>query len=410
MSNKRLLWIGCLESEEEFKLKSEKGYNLASAQVSQQNILTGLEKVTGLVFDSINGSVLPPYPIYKDRTVKEVKWSHNKNALNISVGYRNDKYINRITCKNAMKKAARNWVEGRYNNEELIIFVYSMRSPAMATAIEIKKIIPNAKLYLIVTDLPQFMDLGQSKIKAFLKKIDFVQIKRMQEKFDGFILYASKMAQFLEITNDKWILMEGLYNASESEKKFNTVKKIDYDKQSIMYSGKLDFQYGIAMLLDAFMKIDDPTLELWLTGGGNAEDYIKDCAIKDSRIKFYGFLPSRQDVLNKQRNASLLINMRLPSEKASTYCFPSKLFEYMATGIPVMSFKLKGIPSDYLNHLFIIEKETEESIIKTIKKVFDMDEGVRKRIGTEAKDFIISQKNIIAQCNSIWKFVDESSR
>ncbi|MFL0493509.1 glycosyltransferase [Priestia megaterium] len=412
MSKTRLLWIGCLESEEEFKIKSRKGYNLASAQVSQYNILTGLEEITDLVFDSINGSVLPPYPIYKDRKVEEVRWSHKENAFDISVGYRNEKFINRINCKNAMIKAARNWIKERYNNEELIVFVYSMRTPVMAAACEIKKLIPNAKLYLIVTDLPQFMDLGQSKLKAFLKKIDFVQIKKMQQQFDGFILYASKMSDFLKIPKEKWILMEGLYDETEmnSENSERSIGKSEYRKQAIMYSGKLDLQYGIGLLLEAFMNVKNPNLELWLTGGGNAEKYIKDCAIKDSRIKFYGFLPSRQDVLNKQQEASLLVNMRLPSEEASAYCFPSKLFEYMSTGVPVLSFRIEGIPSEYYKYLLAVEHETEESLIETIKIAFNMEEYSRNEIGEKAKKFILSEKNMHVQSSRVWKFVNESLR
>ncbi|MFE0562564.1 glycosyltransferase [Priestia megaterium] len=407
MSKTRLLWIGCLESEEEFKIKSKKGYNLASAQVSQYNILTGLEEVTGLVFDSINGSVLPPYPTYKDRVVEEVKWSHKEGAFDVSVGYKNERFINRITCKRAMVKAAREWVKERYKNEDLIVFVYSMRSPVMATACEIKKLIPKAKINLIITDLPQFMDLGESKIKAFLKKIDWIQIKEMQRKFDGFILYSSKMANFLNIQNGKWMLMEGLYDSNES---FSLKSSSQNKVKAIMYSGKLDLQYGIDMLLNAFMKINNPNLELWLTGGGNAESYIRECTTKDSRIKFYGFLPSREDVLNKQQEASMLVNMRLPSEAASSYCFPSKLLEYMATGIPVLSFKLDGIPSEYFKHLVIIENETEEELINAIKRVVEMDKVVRDRLGEEAKEFIITKKNMKAQCNRVWKFVNESLR
>ena len=59
------------------------------------------------------------------------------------------------------------------------------------------------------------MDLGQSRIKAALKKIDWRSIKKMQQKFDGFILYAEKMAEYLAIPTEKWMLMEGSYDTSE---------------------------------------------------------------------------------------------------------------------------------------------------------------------------------------------------
>lgn len=395
----QILWVGCLESDEEFKIKAKKGYDLASAQVSQKNLLYGIEEVSGIVCDSINGSVLPPYPVYEDRRIKPVKWTHKQGAFDISVGYKNDKYINRVNCKKAMLKAADEWCEKRYKGDGVIVFVYSMRSAPMATACRVKEKIPQAKIYLIITDLPQFMDLGQSRVKAILKKIDWKSIKKMQKKFDGFILYAGKMAEYLDIPSDKWILMEGSYDTSEQ------VMAAKEKKKAIMYSGKLDEQYGIKMLLDAFMSISDSEIELWLTGGGNTENYIKECAQKDSRIKFYGFLPSRQDVLKKQAEASLLVNMRLPSEAASGYCFPSKLFEYMATGTPVLSFDIAGIPREYLKYLFIVKQETTQALSETINATLKLSEEFLQERGNKAREFVVKEKNTRTQCSKIWEFV-----
>jgi glycosyltransferase involved in cell wall biosynthesis len=397
----QLLWIGCVESDGEFEKKARKGYDLASAQVSQKNLINGIEQASGLIFDSINGSALPPYPVYADRIIESAVWSHTSGAFDISVGYKNDKYVNRIRCKKAMLQAAERWVKDRYNSEELKVFVYSMRSSSMATACYIKKKIPTAKIYLIITDLPQFMDLGQSKVKAALKKIDWISIKKMQKKFDGFILYASKMAEYLNIPDDKWLLMEGSYDNKEATDVVSVEKK-----KAIMYSGKLDKQYGIPMLLDAFMGIIDPDAELWITGGGNAEDYIKKCASKDKRIRFYGFLPSREDVLNLQKQASMLVNMRLPSETASAYCFPSKIFEYMATGVPVISFKLEGIPEEYYQYLCLISSESEESVRETIRATFDMKESELRLLGEKAQQFVFTKKNSNEQSKRIWKYVN----
>ena len=395
----QILWIGCLESDEEFTIKAKKGYDLASAQVSQKNLLYGIEEVSGIVCDSINGSVLPPYPVYQDRIIEPVTWEHKPGSIDISVGYKNDKYINRINCKKAMLKAADEWCKTRYKGSDVIVFVYSMRSAPMATACRIKEKIPQAKIYLIITDLPQFMDLGQSRVKAALKKIDWQSIKKMQKKFDGFILYAEKMAEYLEIPSNKWILMEGSYDTAEQ------ITAVKEKKKAVMYSGKLDEQYGIKMLVDAFMSIQDSDIELWITGGGNTEGYIKACAKKDNRIKFYGFLPSRQDVLQKQAEASLLVNMRLPSELASGYCFPSKLFEYMATGTPVLSFDIAGIPREYLQHLYVVNQETVDALAKAIEETLSLDEASLQEQGNGAREFVINEKNTKTQCSKMWKFV-----
>ena len=403
MNDRQLLWVGCWENDKEFQAKAKKGYKLASAVISQGNLIRGLEEVTGCTFDSVNGAVTPPYPAYADKVITPVIWHHKKGAFDISVGYENKKYINRVNCKNAMIKAAKKWIRDRYKGGELIVLAYSMRSASMATACYIKRCIPKASIYLIVTDLPHFMDLGQNRIKAALKKIDWFTIKRLQPKFDGFILYSAKMASFLRIPKGKWMLMEGSYDAAETT--FGELPK----KKAIMYSGTLDREYGIPMLLEAFMAIDDPEAELWISGGGNAEDHIKACAGKDERIKFFGFLPSREDVLELQQQASLLVNMRLPSEPASAYCFPSKLFEYMATGVPVLSFRLKGIPKEYYQYLIVVNNENVDDLKSALVKSLGETETL-SYIGKRAKSFILNEKNSVAQAKRIIEYVESSEK
>lgn len=396
----QMLWVGCWENDEEFSKKAKKGYDLASAQFSQKNLIKGLEAVSRLRFDSINGSVLPPYPVYQDRIVEPVEWSHSEGAYDISVGYPNDRYVNRLYCRQAMIAAAKAWIQNRYQGGELLVFAYSMRSGPMATACYIKRRIPQARLFLIVSDLPQFMDLGQSKVKAALKKVDWLSIMRMQKQFDGFILYAASMADYLGIPDGKWMLMEGSYDAEE-----DMLPPSPLRRKAVMYAGKLDKRYGIPMLVDAFMAIQQSDAELWITGGGNAEAYIRACADRDARIKFYGFLPSRAEVLRLQREASLLVNMRLPSEPSSAYCFPSKILEYMATGVPVLSFRLSSIPDEYLPYLCIMEEETPESIREAIEKWLNADQSVLSAKGADAKAFVCESKNLYAQCRRIHAFV-----
>lgn len=397
------LWIGCLEEEIELIKKSKKGFNLASAQISQMNILNGLEEIKGETFDTINGSVLPPYPIYKDKYVEEIKWSRKNESKDISVGYYNYKYINRVLCKNSVVRATKKWASENYKGEGLDVFIYSMRSPSMAAGCTIKKIIPEARIFLIVTDLPQFMDLSESKLKKILKKIDWIQIKNMQKQFNGFILYSEKMAEYLNIKTKDYIVMEGSYDLTEDIEEKNIHIE---NKKSIMYSGLVEKKYGLDLLIESFKEIEDPNIELWITGGGNDADYVKSESVIDTRIKYFGFLPSREDVLKMQKDATILINMRLPSEISSAYCFPSKLFEYMSSGTPVLSFKLEGIPKDYYKYLNIIKRENKTDIKHAIIKSINMDIEERLKLGESAKQFIKIKKNKQCQAKKIAEFVE----
>jgi len=397
----RYLWLGNIESDAEFEIKCSKGYFLASSQVSQKNILYGIEKIGNISFDTINGSVLPPYPKYRDLFVKENQWSHNSVSRDVSVGFVNFGYLNRFSCMLSMIKEAKKWVKLSNNESEINIVVYSMRTPNLRTAIEIKKVAKNVKIYLIVTDLPQFMDLNQSNIKKMLKSLDWINIRRQLKEVEGFILYTTKMADFLNIPKDKWLLMEGLYNVSEK----TTEKEMIEKKNIIMYSGKLDKKYGLEILLNAFSQIYCCEVELWLTGEGDYVEEIMKKARIDHRIKYHGFLPSRSEVLKLQSNATILVNMRLPSERSSAYCFPSKLLEFMATGIPVITFRLEGVPQEYYEYVICVEEETPQALAIEIERALMMNEQDRDILGKKASNFIINEKSIETQSKRILSFV-----
>lgn len=398
--SEKYLWIGVTISEKEREQIVNNGGKILSANVSQNNILDGLFQ-NNVVADSINSYRLSAYPVYKQKNIKGDSWSRN-GGKDVSVSYLNYKYLNVYFKTKALEKEATRWAK-KHKNEDITVFVYSMHSPFMAAAKAVKKVIPSAKIVLIVPDLPQFMDLGMNKVKKVLKAIDWIKIKGLMKSVDKYVLYSKHMADFLKLKDGCWTVMEGSINENDV---IDEIVEKDKDIISVMYSGVCDLRYGIPELLDAFELIKEPNYELWITGSGNAVNLIKERAEKDSRIKFYGFLPSRKDLLLKQKQATMMINTRKPNEKASAYCFPSKLFEYMISGNPVLSFDIPGIPEEYFNYLVKMEEVSPSCIAESIKKVADMPFDERNALGINSKKFVVENKNKNAQAKKILEFVN----
>ena len=396
----KYLWIGVSNSDDRRAEIVKKGGKLLSAEVSSEALISGLE-ANGIVCDSINASKLPPYPRFPEKKVPCVEWQTQKGAKCVSVGYANRPYLNMLSRKASLVKEARKWAKENAK-EDVTIFVYQMHSPFMAAAEAIKKIVPNASIVLIVPDLPQFMDLHMSRLKRLLKAIDWKIIKRFMKSVDKYILYSKHMAKFLGLADGSWTVMEGSFDASllidEEE------AREENQKVSVMYSGVLDTRYGIPELLDAFAELDD-RFELWFTGTGNAVEFINERAASDSRIKNFGFLPSRRDLLLKQREATMLISTRRPDEPASAYCFPSKLFEYMISGNPVLSCRIPGIPDEYFDYLVEMKTVSKDDIKDAIQKIADMNESERKAIGARSKEFILKEKSNVAQARRMMEFL-----
>lgn len=391
------LWIGITVDEKLKRTMIDNGGEFLSANTSQDNILYGFRQ-NGLHIDSINASKISSFPLYKKTRIKEYSWVDD-NSENISVGFWNFKYVNLISKKNSLCKVAKKWAL-KCEDSSPYIFIYQMHSPFISAAICVKKILPNARLVLIVPDLPQYMDLNMTVVKKGLKSIDWFYIKKYMKKIDYYILYSEHMADYLKLEKGTWMVMEGSINQKEF-----IVEEPEQKSKAIMYSGVCDEKYGIPLLLDAFDKIEDPECELWITGGGNAVQLIQERATKDQRIKYWGYLPTRRELLLKQKEAIAMISMRMPTEEASKYCFPSKIFEYMLSGNPVLSFKIAGIPDEYFDYLMIIEEVSTESIVAKIQQILAMNKEERRIYGERSQKYILETKNNIKQANEILQFV-----
>ncbi len=396
----KLLWIGINYNDKmEAELLSYKAKILSGA-VSQANLIAGIDANGWDTMDSINSYKYPAYPNGPFK-VERKEWSRTGRSKDVSVSYLNVKYLNHVSRKNALKKEARRWAKALDPNEEVVVIVYAMHSPFLAAAKEIKRIHKKTSISLIILDLPQFMDMNMSRVKKVLKAMDWKKIRKYMRSVDKYILYSKHMAEFLGLTDGTWTVMEGSYDASLLVEDKDVDK--DESKISVMYSGVLDLRYGIRELLDAFEDLDE-NYELWLTGNGNAVPLIKERAEKDGRIKFYGYLPSRYDLLKKQREATMLISTRDPSEQASAYCFPSKIFEYMVSGNPVISTEIKGISDEYFDYLVPLKTISPEEIAATVRGVAEMDKAEREALGKRGRAFILEQKNNVAQAKKMLDF------
>ena len=396
----KYLWFGMGVSETQERDIVANGGKILSAVVSQTAILNGLH-AQGLALDSINAYKLPSYPRYKQKVPPRYEWG-NANERHVSVSYLNLRYISHLTRTAAIKKEARAWAK-RHRGEEVTVLVYSMHSPLIAGAVEVKRILPNTKIVLIVPDLPQYMDLHMSRFKKLLKSLDWVTLKRQMHKIDQYVLYSKHMAEFLKLKDGSWTVMEGSFDLSTLTEE-NSEKSADM--VSVMYSGVVDLRYGIPELLDA-MTLLDGNYELWITGGGNAVPLIRKAAKADPRIKFLGFLPSRKELLLKQKATTMLISTRRPHEPASRYCFPSKLFEYMVSGNPVLSCRIGGIPDEYFDYLVELKEVSPAHIASAIQSVAAMSPADRAALGERGKAFVVNEKSNVAQAQKILNFIRE---
>src|SRR5690606_27241774 len=128
-----------------------------------------------------------------------------------------------------------------------------------------------------------------------------------------------------------YIVIEGLANSKAEE--LLSVKSTLVKKKSIMYAGALYEKFGLDILINSFMNLENDNIELWLFGSGDMEEKIRKYTTIDQRIKFFGRV-DRTEILEYEKEATLLVNPRPSKEEFTKYSFPSKTIEYMASGTP----------------------------------------------------------------------------
>ena len=320
-------------------------------------------------------------------------FEHIEGANDINVGFINlpivkmfSRYIN---AKKALKKAMHHCAG------KTVIVIYSINSPFLCAAVDIKRKYPNTEICVIVPDLPQYMSDTKNIFYHILKSVDSLFINRTINKVDFFVLLSDYMADVLRINSRPYVRIEGIYDSSVS---IDIVAK--EKNKTILYSGTLAHSYGIMNLVNAFGAIDKSDYRLWICGEGDCRAEIENKAKIDNRIIYFGQI-SRSEVLVLQKRATVLVNPRTSEGEFTKFSFPSKIMEYLASGTPCIMHRLKGIPDEYFQYCFVCEKENKEGLKETIFAVCEKEQAGLNEFGTRASSFIKEQKNPMVQVKKI---------
>lgn len=386
-----IIFLGGLfpdEAKEEIYDKSIGPVQYA-ADALQWAIVKGLDHF--LQVKIINLPYIGSYPSrFKDLNVKSFKFSHTTSGEDENVGFINLAGYKMISRYIRAKRALKYHLVG----VEAVV-IYSVHTPFIKAAVELKNKFPDLKICLIVPDLPEFMGGNDNILWKLAKQSEHKILESLLKKVDAFVVLSDYMHQPLNIGNRPWIRIEGIYNGENNCPDF--VKK---SPKTILYTGSLAKRYGILDLLTAFKLIPDPDYRLWICGDGDALEEINHVAENDKRIHYFGQL-KREDVLVLQKQATVLVNPRNSKGEYTKYSFPSKIMEYYASGTPCIMNRLPGIPDEYYDYCFIPETESTDSLANIMVRVCEMDEEELITLGSKARKFISENKNSKVQSQKI---------
>ncbi len=375
---------------------STKGLDIASHNL-QLSFIQGLR----LYYEDLEVVSVLPVPSfllgYNQLVVPSSNFILNGSSKNHNVGFFNFPFLKHFFILVSLIYFFRNifLCKNKY-----IFFLYGLSTPKLLSLYILKLFNYNINIVVYVPDLPSHMSSSKNILYRTAKYIDKIIIYYLLKKIDKFILISKHMATKLNLL-DNYVVVEGIYS------NFHTVS--DYipkeDFPTIMYAGSLDISYGVKHLIEAFMCLKNKNIKLWLCGTGPHEKNLKELAKFDSRIIFFGFV-APDVILQMQKKATLLVNPRLSFHVFTLYSFPSKLLEYLASGTPTITYRMKGIPDDYYEYCIVPESESICDLAKSINKYINLPNSELTTIGIKAKTFIIKTKSVNVQAERIFKYIN----
>ena len=378
--------------------KKSKGTIDYAADTLQKALIKGLDFFTTQL-KIINLPFLSIYPFYSDFRLKSFHFSHNDLANDINVGFLNLPIIKKVS--RYLKTKAELFRSIKKGNE--IILIYSLHTPFIKAAVDLKSKYPSIKVCVIVPDLMQFTsEESRWRPLRYINSKEQFLLERLLEKVDSFVVLSDFMYKPLRIGKRPWTRVEGIFIDAAVDRLENKESL-----KTVLYSGTLAKRYGILELLDAFAELKDEGYRLWICGNGDCREELIRRANTDRRIIYWGQLP-REKVLQLQKRAMVLVNPRTSKGEFTKYSFPSKIMEYLGSGTPTILHRLPGVPDEYYQYVFVPDNETSEALKRSIMEVCKKSNMELQRFGDLAKKFVKDYKTPYVQCEKVYKMISDS--
>lgn len=292
-----------------------------------------------------------------------------------------------------VQKKIHEWYQ-QTNGQERIIFTYATNPLLLLPLIKRR-----CKIVTICSEVPRFRVMGDS----WRSKMKKTYYHLLNERMDGYIFFSKHMTEVCNLKKKPFMVIEGMPSIVD-EKLTNHLAT--YKDEQIFYAGGLNAENGIKELMQAFVKLQRQDVNLILCGEGNVVEMVEQFADKYSNIIYLGSIPNA-DILEMERNATILINPRKADEKMTRYSFPSKTFEYFCSGTACMMTRLEGIPGEYYKYCYECDSSSADSLAKDLAKVLSIPQQERNKMAKEAYKFILREKTAEKQTEKIIDFLHD---
>ena len=275
-----------------------------------------------------------------------------------------------------------------YLHKDCIIVVDVLRRNLLNAALKIKRK-QRIPVIGVITDNP--LNLSNAKTRLAESTI------KKTAKLDGILALTDGLLNVFAVSDKPHYIFEGIV---EDIPPFKKEPLGDY----FAFAGSLYERYGVKTLIDAF-KDNEYKKNLVVLGNGPLKNYIADLSQHNHRILYLSQL-SKSKTYAIEQHAIANINPRPLNPMIDAQSIPSKMLEYLASGVPTISTKHPRLYDLFKNDVYWIEDCSIEGIRKAISDFMNVSSSEKNKKALSAKTKVYSMYGSLVQGEGISHFLN----
>lgn len=273
-----------------------------------------------------------------------------------------------------------------------VLVSYNLTQPNGVTWLRVLTWLAHTKLVPVVYDLAQIKTLRKPLHFRIVEPdwLDRVH-ERTLPRCDGLMPITDAIARDFA-PRLRYLRVDGGVGDSVVKRLPPIAPKTELSPLVLFYAGSMDAWNGIPLMIDYFKKNPRTDLRLYLAGGGREEAMVKEAAGVDPRITYFGFVgPEKLQELYSQ--ADILLNIRDIVDPGLKYHYPSKTFEMLAMGRPLIASNSSHTKEEYGKYCKVMDSCSIEALDDAIEFFARMSPDERCAYGRRAREFVLSERS-----------------
>jgi glycosyltransferase involved in cell wall biosynthesis len=395
MSRLHVLYVGSIVPD--VALFHTRAFNRA-ANMFQANLLAGM------VDAGVDVTILSqrPWRLFP----RSRQWRFGTEVVDLSAGLRgtmigflNLPNLRPISVGLRVMWEARRWRRRLPPSARAVVYTYNLTEPPGTFTLAAARLI-GARAVASVNDV--FIP-GQLIPDTLPRRIDFALQRWIMPRYDGLVVVTEAIAEDLAPQVPR-IRVEGGITEEMLEVR---PKRAVVPGEPVTFAlvASLEEHNGIRQTLDAFQATTNPNLRLVVAGNGALTPFAEAAAKADPRVTYAGFL-GFDEVLRLYENVDALVSMRLMTKMDTRYFFPSKLMEFLASGVPVITTPHAGVREEFSDAAFILDDDSPEALARMFDTLSATPPAERFARGDRARAILRATRMWPIQARRVAEFVE----